>query len=309
MSDYLKNLRVADPVLTTIAQGYAPNQFVAETIMPVVPIEKEAVKVPVHGSHAAFLEYDTERAVGADSNVITIDSNAWLTVNTNEHDLEAGVDYRAQKEAFFDQRAKAVRRVKQGVMLKQEAITARLVQAKNSYGTGHSKTLTGTAQWNDQANSDPLKDIDEAKDKVLDAVGIAPNIMVVGAEVLTHLRYHPKLQEQLGSNERKRLNLQILKDLFEVEEIIVGAARISDGKNFARLWGKNVALLVRGANSADQPADEGNPSFGYTFRVRGNPFADSRDLNGKVERVRYTDNFAVAVVGGNCGYLIESVAK
>ena len=82
MSDYLKNLRVADPVLTTIAQGYAPNQFVAETIMPVVSVEKEAVKVPVHGSHAAFFEYDTERAVGADSNVITIDSNAWLTVNT-----------------------------------------------------------------------------------------------------------------------------------------------------------------------------------------------------------------------------------
>lgn len=45
----LQKLRVQDPVLTELAQGYHNNELVAETLMPTVEIEKEAGKIPTFG--------------------------------------------------------------------------------------------------------------------------------------------------------------------------------------------------------------------------------------------------------------------
>lgn len=307
MSNYLKKLQGVSPILTTVAQGYAPNRFIAEQVFPEVKVEGETVKFPTHGK-AAFEEYETRRAVGADSNVIVLDGNGWQEVVLEEHDLAAGVDYRAEKEAYFSQKAKAARRVKDGVLLKNELVVAGLVQNTSSYAAGHHKTLSGNSQWSDHANSDPLKDIDAAKDKIAAAVGLRPNVMVVGAGVLQHLRYHPKLQEQLGSNERKRVTLQILKDLFELEDIIVGESRLVANGQFANVWGNHVSLQIRGAHSAGQPADEGNPSFGYTFRREGLPFVDTYEgVGGKVEYVRYTDIKKAVVTGSKCGFLLKDV--
>ena len=83
MSDYLKGKRVVDPVLTSIARGYKNAAFIGERIFPVVLTDKEGVRVPTFGK-TAFVEYDTERAVGADSNVLvrektgTLDLVIWL---------------------------------------------------------------------------------------------------------------------------------------------------------------------------------------------------------------------------------------
>ena len=198
--------------------------------------------------------------------------------------------------------------MKDGVLLKNEVIVAGLVQNASSYASGHVRTLSGTSQWSDQANSNPLADVDAAKDKIAEAVGLRPNIMVIGAGVLKHLRYHPKLQAQLGANDKKRITLDILKDLFELEDIIIGESRLTANGQFANVWGNHVSLQIRGANSAGQPADEGNPSFGYTFRRSGLPFIDTYEgVGGKVEYVRYTDIKKAVVTGGKCGYLLKDV--
>ena len=110
MSAHLRNLRQIDPVLTNLSVGYRQSAFIGEQIFPVVFSEKEGFKVPVFGK-ASFVEYETERAVGAESNIITLDSANSLPVVLEEHDLAAGVDYRAQNESMFDEKAKATRRV------------------------------------------------------------------------------------------------------------------------------------------------------------------------------------------------------
>ena len=98
MSKHLAALRERDEVLTNLAIGHKQGAFIGERIAPVVYVEKEGIKVPKYGK-AAFVEYDTERAVGADSNVITLDAGAYLPVVLEEHDLAAGVDYREQHES------------------------------------------------------------------------------------------------------------------------------------------------------------------------------------------------------------------
>lgn len=78
MSDYLKGKRVVDPVLTSIARGYKNAAFIGERIFPVVLTDKEGVRVPTFGK-TAFVEYDTERAVGTDSNVLVREKQARWT--------------------------------------------------------------------------------------------------------------------------------------------------------------------------------------------------------------------------------------
>ena len=115
MSTHLKQLRgQIDPVLTNLALGYKQAEFIGERIMPVVFTDKEGLRVPVFGK-GSFVEYTTERAVGAASNIITLDSPNYMPVVLEEHDLAAGVDYRERAESLYDERAKATRRVTRGM--------------------------------------------------------------------------------------------------------------------------------------------------------------------------------------------------
>ncbi|STZ75300.1 hypothetical protein [Bergeriella denitrificans] len=304
---HLKQLRgQVDPVLTRLALGYKQADFIAERVFPVVFTDKEGVRVPVFGK-GSFVEYDTERAVGAASNIITLDSPGYLPVVLEEHDLAAGVDYREQAESQYDERAKATRRAVKGVQLRQEIETARLLSGKAAYESGHSKDLSATKQWSNP-EADVLSEIADAKEVVRAACGVTPRVLVVGASVLHALQKNEALRGALGANERKTLlSTEQIRNLLDLDDIIVGGAVSTPHakKQTADVWGKFASLIVR-PNAASGGNDEGEPSFGYTFRRRGMPLVDRYEAEGgKVEYARYTDIRKAAVVGSTCGFLFE----
>lgn len=309
MSKHLAALREKDEVLTHLAVGYRQAGFVGEKIAPVVYTEKEGIKVPVYGK-GSFVEYETERAVGAASNVITLDRGKTLPVVLEEHDLAAGVDYREQHESRHDEKAKAARRVTTGIQLKQELEIARLIQDKSVYQSGHVEDLAqkATSQWT-HADSDVQELLETAKEKVRAACGIRPNILVVGAQVLSKLRMNEGLRSNLSGNDRKvLLNIETLKNLLDVDDIIVGESVYAEGSGKATkdVWGNFASLIVRPTIVSDGN-DEGQTGFAYTFRRRGMPVVDRYDgVGGKMEYVRYTDIRKAAVVGGACGYLFQN---
>ncbi|EKC6284907.1 TPA: hypothetical protein SMN72_000666 [Proteus mirabilis] len=317
MSDYLKGKRVVDPVLTSIARGYKNAAFIGERIFPVVHTDKEGVTVPTFGK-SAFVEYDTERAVGADSNVLVREKTGKLDLVLNEHDLAAPVDYREQAESMFNEEAKAIRRVTNGVNLKRELYAARLAQDKTVYKATNVKTLKADERWAG-GKGDPIGVIEAGIEAVRNTTGLRPNLMTMGASVMALLKFHPAIQAAIGANERKRITLDILKDLFQVDEVVIGEpvsmASMKEAQDKDKLpsdiWGDNLMLHYVGkAQAGADSADENEPSFGYTLRRKGMPVADKYDSNGgKVKYCRYTDIYKVAVVGGDAGYLITNIVK
>lgn len=308
MSSHLRRLRgQVDPVLTNLAVGYKNAEFIAEKIFPQVFTDKEGVQVPVFGK-GSFVEYDTKRAVGAASNVITLDAPNYLPIVLEEHDLAAGVDYREQAESLFNEQAKATRRATKGVQLRQEIETAALLQAKSAYQSGHTKDLAATEKWSAD-NSDPLADIESARETVRAACGVRPGVLVVGASVLSQLKRNKALLASLSANDRKSLlTVEQLKNLLELDDIIVGQAvsSVATGKPTNDVWGKFASLIVR-PDLVSDGNDEGEPAFGYTFRRRGMPVVDRyEEVGGKVEYARYTDIRKAAVVGSACGFLFEN---
>lgn len=307
MSKYLSDLREQDEVLTNLAVGYKQGAFIGERIAPVVFTDKEGIKVPKYGK-GAFVEYDTERAVGADSNVITLDSGTYMPVVLEEHDLAAGVDYREQHESRFDEHAKAMRRVVAGIQLRQEREIAHLIQSKASYLPSHVKDASAS-KWS-ATGTDIQEMIATAKETVRQSCGVKPNVLVLGASVYHQLTLNANLRGLVASGEHKTLlNHDLLKTLLDVEDIIVGeAVSAPDGKKATQdIWGKFASLIVR-PNIATDGNDENIPAFAYTFRRRGMPVIDRYDgVGGKVEYVRYTDIRKAAVIGGACGYLFENI--
>ncbi|HDX4086392.1 TPA: hypothetical protein ROF96_005133, partial [Escherichia coli] len=261
---------------------------------------------------------DTERAVGADSNVLVREKTGTLDLVLGEHDLAAPVDYREQAESMFNEESKAIRRATNGVNLRRELIAARLAQDEKVYRTGHVKKLTASDRWAG-GKGDPIGVIEAGMEAVRTATGLRPNLMTMGAGVMALLKFHPAIQAAIGANERKRITTEILQDLFQIEEIVIGApvslpsmkAAMDKNSVPADIWGDNLMLHYVGKpQPGADSADENEPSFGYTLRRKGMPVADKYDgAGGKVKYCRYTDIYKVAVVGGDAGYLITGISK
>lgn len=301
----LSKLRVADPVLTNLAIGYSNDQFVGDALMPFVLVDKEGGKIPVFGKEH-FKLYATERALRAKSNRIAPEDIGAIDIALDEHDLEYPIDYREDAESAFPLQARATAVVTEGIRLRHEVMVATLAQNPASYPTGNKIALSGTSQFTDVANSDPEGVITDAKAAVRAKIVREPNTMVIGYAAWMALKKHPKLRAILSDTRQRVLQLNDLRDIFEIPNIYVGrAVTANDAGVVSDVWGDNIVLAyVPQTDMAQRSPYE--PSYGYTLRRRGQPVVDTRTEDGKIELIRNTDIFRPYLLGADAGYLISN---
>ena len=301
----LSNLRVVDPVLTNLSVGYSNADLVGDVLFPFVSVDKEGGKIPKFGKEA-FKIYNTERALRARSNRINPEDVDNVTVSLDEHDLEYPIDYRENDEAAFPLEAHATHVVTEGIRLRHENKVADLVQNVNSFAASNKIVLAGTSRFTDKVNSDPIGVIDDGKEAVRGKIGKYPNTAVIGAAAWKALKNHPQLLDRIKYSMKGVLTVDLLKEILEVERIVVGrAVYSSDAGVFGDLWGDNIVLayVAQARQGAERTPYE--PSFGYTLRKRGMPQIDKRTEDGKLELVRNTDIFTPFLLGADAGYLIQ----
>ncbi|WP_054074208.1 major capsid protein [Comamonas testosteroni] len=298
----LSNLRIVDPVLTNLAIGYSNAMLVAETLMPFVYTDKEGGKIPRFGKEA-FKLYATQRALRAASNRMNPEDIDGIDVVLDEHDLEYPIDYREASESAFPLQRLAVKTVTEAIRLGHEAKVAGMVQNPANYGAGNKIILSGTSQFTHK-DSDPEGVVDDAKDAISAKIARDPNTMVIGKAAWKALKRHPKLKAILSDTRSRLVQLADLREIFEIENIVVGKAiKADDQGNTSSIWGDNIVLAYVPQSTPDQRS-ELEPSFGYTLRKRGQPVVDTRTENGKVELVRNTDIFRPYLLGAEAGFLI-----
>ncbi len=148
------------------------------------------------------------------------------------------------------------------IVLDREVRTSALVFNNSSYAAGNKTTLSGTNQWSDPASS-PLPVITDA----LDSMIMRANIGIFGRRTATMLRRHPKIVKAYNGSlgDDGMVPLAFLQDLLELEQILVGEARINTAKPgqnplLARAWGPHASFIYR-----DRLADSRNgTTFGFT---------------------------------------------
>ena len=301
----LEELRI-NAYLSEVARGYGNNAFVAENLFPTIYSEKEKIDI-FEFNKEAFNIYDTERAIRANSNVISPQGFKKYTTTLTEHDLSYPIDYRAEQEAEkVKLQLHATNVVTEGLKLKLEKQCADLAQDPNNYPTENKLILSGSSCFN-WKSSDPQGVVDDAKDAVSSKIAQDPNTMIIGQDAWRTLKRHPKLKELISNNQNKLLTLNFLKEIFEIENIFIGKSIFVDKDNkFVRIWKDNIILAY--VPKLGSSRTEYDPSFAYTVRKKDALNIDEYQKEGnKVKYIRATDIYDPFLVGAEAGYLISGV--
>lgn len=301
----LEDLRI-NAYLSEVARGYRNNAFVADVLFPTIHSEKEKIDI-FEFNKEAFNIYDTERAIRANSNVISPQGFKKHTTTLTEHDLSYPIDYREEQEAEkIKLQLHATNVVTNGLQLKHEKQCADLVQNPENYSSDNKIILSGTSCFN-HPDSDPQSVIDEAKDKVSAKIAQDPNTMVIGQEAWKGLRRNPQLRSLISDSKNKLITLDFLKEIFEIDNIVIGKSIFADQNgNFVRIWKDSIILAY--VPDLGTSRTEYDPSFAYTVRKKDALQIDEYTKEGnKVKYIRATDIYTPFLVGAEAGYLISNV--
>lgn len=301
----LEDLRI-NAYLSEVARGYRNNAFVADVLFPTIHSEKEKIDI-FEFNKEAFNIYDTERAIRANSNVISPQGFKKHTTTLSEHDLSYPIDYREEQEAEkIKLQLHATNVVTNGLQLKHEKQCADLVQNPDNYSSDNKIVLSGTSCFNNPA-SDPQSVIDDAKDKVSAKIAQDPNTMVIGQEAWKGLRRNPQLRSLISDSKNKLITLDFLKEIFEIENIVIGKSIFADKDgNFVRIWKDSIILAY--VPDLGTSRTEYDPSFAYTVRKKDALQIDEYTREGnKVKYIRATDIYTPFLVGAEAGFLISNV--
>lgn len=273
--------RVIDPVLTGIAQGYRHVQRVGHVLFPAVNVLQRGGKVIEFGRES-FFNYNARRAPGANAKSIQFGYEG-KPYALSQFTLDAPVPREhiqdAQQVPGIDLGKRATNTVMDSLTLTLEIDQAELACNAANYGANNKVALAGASKWNDP-DSDPLGDVEAAKDQVRMTCGIEPNRMVVRNDGFKALKHHPKIVERFKYTTANSITTKMLAGLFDLEELAVGKASYADDMNaavpFKEAWG-NAAIL---AYTPVQDAAMEQPSFGYTYTLTGHPFVEQPRWDG-----------------------------
>ncbi|MBI5325024.1 MAG: hypothetical protein HZB41_07115 [Ignavibacteriae bacterium] len=310
MSSRLDELRMVDPVLTTIAQGYSNTSMVAEYLFPVVQVSKLKGKIPVFGKEA-FVLRETERAIRAQSNRIPPSDLTLVSFETTEQDVEIALDYLEEEESpdFYRLEQRITKELMDILLLGKEKEAADLVQNPTHFETGLKTIVEAGTAWDDYTltDVDPILVIKEGMSAIRSRIAVYPNTMIIGDATYQALLQHPKLLERVKYSGISNVTRQVLAEITEFPNIHVGLSVYStDGESFTDVWTDNVILAYVDKRDAVNRF-EYNPSFGYTFQREGKPEVDTYFENGgKIKVIRNTDNYCIKVTASDAAFLISN---
>lgn len=296
--------RVIDPVLTNVARGWKSQEFVGQNLFPFIPVGQRGGRVIQFGKEA-FRLYQTGRAPGG--SVSRVDYGYTNRTYGLKQDALAG-----KVPIELTEEAKAV----PGINLGMQAVnsTMRIIQlgleyqqatlARNAatYGTNNKSTLSGTSQWSDPAST-PTKDIEEAKEAIRSAIGMYPNLLILGAPVFTGLKQHSEITDRFKYTSSKSITTDMLAGLWDLENVVVGKSVYADADdNFVNVWGKDAILAYVTPESLQAM---GAPSFAYTYRLNGYPIAEEPyyDKDERSWIYPVIQETSPEIVGADAGFL------
>lgn len=294
------------PHLMAIAIAYRNQRYIADEILPRVPVSKKEFEYWLYPKEETFARPDTK--VGRKSAPNQIDLSATKLPAVCEDfgldDLIPNDDIN-NAPANYDPKGRAVATLGDYIMLDREMRVAALVQAAAQYAASNKVTLSGTSKFSD-VTSDPIGIMTDG----LDACLIRPNIATFARTSWSVFARHPKIVKAVNGNagDSGIARKAQIAELFELDDILIGEGRINTAKKgqaatLARVWNNNIVLSYRNTN-----ADTSNDvTFGYTAqcgsKVAGELPEPNIGLRGSV-RVRNGETVKELIAAPDCGYLI-----
>lgn len=316
MAQPTANDRHVDAVLTQISVKYMQEEegFVAGDVFPTIPVDKKSDFYYTYDKEDWFKD-EVERlapnseSAGSGYNVGTDDYSADVYAFHKDIDIFG----EGNADEVFDDRQDATEFVSSRFLIRQENQWVDDYFGPTVWDTAVDGSTAGLDQWDDDANSDPVNDIEDGRRQILSTTGFMPNTLVLGWDVKRHLKNHPDLRDRVDGD---TVTNEILARIFEVDRVLVARA-IQDTSeeggtpNFGFIHG-NHALLAY----VEPTPRRKRPTAGYNFVWTGvsglgtevaiQEFDIDERHTTRIEGIRAWDN---KVVASDMGYFFENIVS
>ncbi len=301
-----------DRTMSAIAIAYRNKRLISDKVLPRVPVNKQEFKYMIHSLEESFTIPDTK--VGRKSKPTEVSFSATEEISaTVDYALDDPIPYADIENTSekFDPIGNSTTILTDLILLDREVRTANLVFDPNNYSAANKKALSGTEQWDDYINSDPLNELMTA----LEVPIMRPNIMTIGREAYSKLIMHPLIVKAVHGNSGDVgvAQHQALASLLELDEVLVGEGFVNTARKgqtpvLQRVWGKHCSLLYRDELAS---ADKGT-TFGFTAQW-GNRFSGYKDdpnigmRGGLINRVG--ESVKELITSSDLGYFLQNVVS
>jgi len=235
-----------DVALTNISVGWSNEGLVAERLFPTVQVRKQSDKYYTFGREAWLPEAGDFRAPGTEAHEIPGLAVSLDTYYAQEHALQIAVtdEERENVDSPMAPDRDGTELVTSKIILGREKLMHDLVTDPTQYATDMTVTLSGTAQWNDYTNSDPIGDFKDGRHNMHAHVFMEPNTAIVPYQVMSVLEDHPDFIERIKYSERAILSPELIAAVVGLPNIIVPGTGIASSASLVPgyLWGKDVLL-------------------------------------------------------------------
>jgi hypothetical protein len=230
----INDVQAVEPILTNLLVGYeqADTRFIATRLCPGVSVPRDSGTFYIFTKKYWFLSQMTNRAPGqqyprADFGVET------GTYATLQYALSKFIadEERANSLVPMDLETAATRWLAQQSLLKKEIAMAAKMFAGANYDSTQAGQSSGTyTKWSDYQASDPVADVEYAKETVSNNTGQTPNTMAMGSIVRRRLINHPDLLDRVKYTTAAMTGKmdQVLADIFDVSQVLVSRATYSN---------------------------------------------------------------------------------
>lgn len=313
--------------LTNISVAFiqSASDFIASRVFPNIPVSKQSDRYYTY-NRGDFNRDEMElRAPGTESagSGYSLDNTPTYFADRYSVHKDIPDEVRANADAALNPDREATVFVTTKALIKREKLFVNKYFKSGVWGTdvagaASSPSAGQVLQWNDAA-SDPIKNVRDAKRTIRQSTGFEPNKLVLGRAVYDALVDHPDVIDRVKYGQTAgapaRGTLQAIATLFEIEEILVmnaieNTAKEGQTSSHAFIGGKHAMLC----HSASAPGLM-TPTAGYTFSwtglmgngIEGNRIRQFRLEREGVDRVEIDMCFDLKVVAPELGYMFTGI--
>jgi hypothetical protein len=267
-----------DKFLTMASKGYMPQGFIGDQVLPVVSVKQDSGKLAGYGNNHLRIVNTVYGGRGKAPRFesITRSSDSYYIEDHGLEGMVTAADYRNVEDPYDAEKDETMGLVTVLKLGREKSLADALGSTSN---LTQNTTLSGTSQFSDYVNSDPLGKFKTAQEAVYDGCGAAPDTAVMSWKVANTLSYHPGILEALGftMNRAGTLKDAEIASAMKVQRLLVGqpkynSANLGQSDSLADVWGKNIVFGVMPTS-----AQKFQVSLGYQVRRLGEtPFQTSK---------------------------------
>ena len=297
-----------DKALENISVAYMPNEFIADRLVPKVPVVHESDVYYVFDLDIMSLP-ETLRADGSESREASYNLSS-SSYKLEEHALNDKVTdrMRANADKAIKPDIDVTEVLTKKILIRREVECAAIAFDSNVFSNNAS--LAAADAWSSNTTtSNPIVDIDSATSKIIASSGYTPNKLVIDDPTFRAAKNHVSIVDRIKYTTVDSVTEQMLAKLFNVGECLVGRSIYNTADegldaSLGNIW-SNCALLcymepspgLRKASAMYQFQGMGSGSQ-YTV-------TKWRNEARKADIVEVSTMFQYKAIATACAYLIK----